>query len=304
MTHAVPGYAPACTWHPDRAAVEPCASCGRPICPTCVHIVNNRYLCPACTQALAQLPAEPRPTVSQRIAQDGSYVTLALLAANVVLFLYSVLTSGDIGAALGGQGVGSLLGGNTPLMNDLAVIGEVPLGNGQVVGVGVANGEYYRLFTAMFMHFGLLHLAMNMWALWILGRVLEMAFGHRRFLTLYVLCGLGGNVAAYVFQPEALSAGASTAIFGLFSALFLALRSQGHSTRAVVPIIVLNLIFTFSVPGISIAGHLGGFITGAVVGGGIAYAPVARRQQVEKAVTAGTLAVLVALTLFKTSTIG
>jgi membrane associated rhomboid family serine protease len=117
----------------------------------------------------------------------------------------------------------------------------------------------------MFMHYGLIHLGLNMWALWVLGQSMEFAFGARRFLALFLLAGLGGNVAAWLFQPGALTAGASTAIFGLFSALFVTLKKLGRDTSSVVPIIVLNLVFTFSVPGISIAGHLGGFVTGAVV---------------------------------------
>jgi len=164
----------------------------------------------------------------------------------------------------------------------------------------VANGEYYRLFTGMFMHFGVIHLLMNMWALWVLGRVLESMFGPARFLGLYLVCGLGGNVAAYVFQPGALSAGASTAIFGLFGVLFVALRRLRLSTATVLPIIVINVIFTLTVRGISIYGHFGGLIVGALVGAGVAYAPRANRTAVQVGVLVGAVLLLGLLTIWQT----
>lgn len=278
--------APPCAWHPQRPAVEPCAACRRPICPACVTPTNVGYLCPECVQAWRARSAPP-----PRQSSFGEFpATVGLIAANVVMFVLSIASAHGASSALAGSGVGSLLGGGTPLMGRLAIYGPAI----------AQNGEYYRLVTAMFMHFGVLHIGMNMWALWVLGRVMENAFGSRRFLQLYLLAGLGGNVAAYVFQPDALSAGASTAVFGLFSALFLALKRLGRDTSSVVPIIILNFVFTFSVPGISIAGHVGGFLTGAVVGGGFAYAPAERKRMVQRAVLGGTLAVLAALTVMKT----
>src|SRR5262249_26396480 len=105
----------------------------------------------------------------------------------------SVMSAKNSGNALaGGQGFGGLIGGDTPLLDRLGVIGECQLSDGRVVPCGVADGEYYRLFTAMFMHFGVIHLLMNMWALWILGRELELMFGSLRFLAIYLVCGLGG----------------------------------------------------------------------------------------------------------------
>jgi len=281
-----------------------------------VHPTQVGYLCPddygafRSGQLVAAAPTSPGAPAG--VAPAGSAhavvpqkappspVTKGLIGANVAMLLASFASAHNVGNAVAGHGFGGIIGNDTPLMDRLAVIGQAHFTDGSTGPYGVANGEYYRLFTAMFMHFGLLHLAMNMYALWVLGRGLEVAFGARRFLALYLLCGLGGNVAAYVFQPSALSAGASTAIFGLFSALFLVLKRLGRSTSAVVPVIVLNLFFTLSVPGISIAGHLGGFATGAVVGGGIAYAPAGRRQQVERLVMGATLLVLVAAALWKT----
>jgi membrane associated rhomboid family serine protease len=230
-----------------------------------------------------------------------------------VLFLLSLLSARTASGALFGQGLGGLLGGPTPLMYKLAVIGPSFQAAGNSIAdphpalagftsyTGIADGAYYRLFTGMFMHYGLLHLGLNMWALWVLGRPLEAMLGPIRFGALYLLCGLGGNVAAYLFQPGALSAGASTAIFGLFSALFLVLRRLGRSTSAVLPVIIINVIFTLTVPGISIAGHLGGLFTGALVGAGMAYAPRANRSLVQAGVCVAAFLLLAGLTAVGTA---
>jgi membrane associated rhomboid family serine protease len=131
-----------------------------------------------------------------------------------------------------------------------------------------------------------------------LGRALEAALGPIRFVALYVLCGLGGNVACYVFSPNALSAGASTAIFGLFVAYFLVLRRLGRDAASVLPVIIINVVFTFAFAryGISIPGHMGGLLTGAICGLGLAYAPRENRTLVQSAVLIGTFLALIAIT--------
>jgi membrane associated rhomboid family serine protease len=161
---------------------------------------------------------------------------------------------------------------------------------------GIDDGAYYRLVTSMFIHYGILHLLFNMWALWVLGRTLEAALGPVRFLALYFISGLGGSVAAYLLFPGSLTAGASGALFGLFAALFVVLKRLRRDTSSVVPILVLNLVITFAVPGISIAGHLGGLVTGGVVAAGLAYAPKENRTIVQVAVCAGVTVALLALT--------
>jgi membrane associated rhomboid family serine protease len=178
--------------------------------------------------------------------------------------------------------------------DDLRYTGPVPGGH---TYLGIDDGGWHRLITAMFIHYGVLHLLMNMWALWVLGRQLEAALGRARFLSLYLLAGIGGNVAAYLFSPDSLSAGASTAIFGLFAAYAVVVRRLGGSLSSVLPILAINLFITFTVPGISIAGHLGGLVTGAVVAAGLAYAPRNSRTQVQVAAMGGVLALLVFLTL-------
>jgi rhomboid protease GluP len=146
---------------------------------------------------------------------------------------------------------------------------------GAEYGPLVFAGQWWRLFTAMFLHFGILHLALNMWCLWQLGFLAEFLFGRVRFLVLYILSGLGGAALSLLVHPTVVSAGASGAIFGLAGgvAAFLWLRRRDfHSTTltrvlpSVATFIGYNLLFGFSQSGIDNAGHVGGLIVGAVLG--------------------------------------
>jgi membrane associated rhomboid family serine protease len=258
------------------------------------------HQCPECVAEGRRTQRPTRTAFGGGVAGRRGYVTIGLILINVVMLLISLASARNGANALGGHGLGGLIGGDTPLLDKLGVIGQARFTDGSTRPYGVANGEYYRLFTAMFMHFGILHLLMNMWALWVLGRTLESFLGPVRFLALYLVAGIGGNVAAYLFQPGDLSAGASTALFGLFAALFLVLRKLKLNAASVLPIILLNLVFTLSVPGISIAGHLGGFVTGAVAGAGLAYAPRRMRGLTQAGVLVAAVLVLGGLSLWQT----
>ncbi len=300
MPDVSPVGVPVCYRHPGRETYVRCTRCDRPICPDCMRDASVGHQCPECVAEGRRTQRQPRTAFGASAAGQAGYATIALIVANVLLLLASVASAKNSGAALYGRSLGGLIGGDTPLMDKLAVLGQCMTNTGTVVPCGVADSEYYRLVTAMFMHFGIIHLLMNMWALWILGRALESMFGPVRFLAVYLVCGLGGNVAAYLFQSGALSAGASTAVFGLFAVLFVALRRLRLSTSAVLPIIVINLIFTLTVPGISIAGHLGGLITGGLVGAGVAYAPRANRTAIQVAVLVGAVGLLGLLAFWQT----
>jgi membrane associated rhomboid family serine protease len=219
------------------------------------------------------------------------YVTKALIAVNTAVFLLGLFFARNLMATF------------TQLHEWGAVIGPsfIQDDRGQTFMLsspGVDDGGYYRLFTAMFLHYGWIHLVLNMYALYVLGRALEAALGPIRFLALYLLCGFGGNVAVYVFQPNSFAAGASTAIYGLFAAYFLILRRLGRDASSVIPIIVINIVLTFTIQGISIAGHLGGLVTGAVAGAGLAYAPRQNRTLIQALVLGGTFLVLVGITAY------
>jgi membrane associated rhomboid family serine protease len=244
------------------------------------------HQCPECVAEGKRTTRTARTTFGGTLAGRAGRVTTVLIGLNLAVFVLSLVVAG--GAAIGG---GSLFGGSTVLHL-----------YGGVFGYGIALGEYHRLLTAMFLHFGPLHLLLNMYALWMLGRYLEAEVGRLRFAGLYLLAGFGGNVAVYLFaDPRQLSAGASTAVFGLFAALFVLLRRLRRDTSQIVVVLVINLVLTFTVPGISIAGHLGGMVTGALLGVGLAYAPQARRNAVQATVFGGVTVLLVLLVLVRTA---
>jgi membrane associated rhomboid family serine protease len=279
---------PICYRHPGRETYVRCVRCNRPICPDCMHEAAVGFQCPECVNAGARTVRQPRTVFGGGLGGDRGLVTIGLVVLNVLVFVLELATSSN-----GLTGGSVLLGSKiTQLQADLGVWPN-----------GIAfNHEYWRLVTAMFVHFGVLHIAMNMYVLWVLGRYLERALGPVRFLALYLVCGIGGNVVVFLFSnPKGLSAGASTAVFGLFSAMFFINRKLGLSTSSVVVMIVINLVFTFSVPNISIWGHVGGLATGVLAGLGMAYAPQRNRTLVQFLVLGGILFVLVLLTLFRTA---
>lgn len=136
----------------------------------------------------------------------------------------------------------------------------------------VRAGQWWRLITAAFLHIGLAHLVINMVTLYYIGGYVERLYGSGRFLAIYLISVLAGNLAAALATPTGLAAGASTALFGLFGAfIFLGAHFKNQPAlrllaRQYLILIILNLIFDLAVPGISLAGHLGGFGGGFLAG--------------------------------------
>ena len=295
----VPTTVPVCYRHPSRETYVRCTRCDRPICPDCMNVASVGHQCPECVAEGRRTQRPVHTAFGGSVAGRGGIVTKTLIGINVIVMLLSFATGGS--RAVAGGGWGGLMGGSTPLTDALAVIGYAPYFVGGPAH-GVAAGEWYRLFTAMFVHYGLLHLLLNMYALWILGRDLERVLGPLRFTVLYLLAGLGGNVAAYVFTgPNAATAGASTAVFGLMGAIFVILRRLKLSVAPILPVIVIKVIFTFTIPNISMAGHLGGLAVGAIVAAIMAYAPQERRALVQGAGCAAVLVFLIGLAVYRTA---
>jgi membrane associated rhomboid family serine protease len=267
-----------------------------------MHEASVGFQCPECVAEGRRTQRQARTAFGGSTAGQAGYVTKVLIALNVLVMAISTTVGGV--SALVGTGIGGLLGTG----NQFTAWGAV-LAYDRYPGleVGIATGEYYRLFTAMFIHYGLLHLALNMYALWMLGRSLEQALGPIRFAALYLLAGVGGNVTAYLFSdpgtlfnPGPQTAGASTAIFGLFAGLFILLRRVGRDTSSVLPVILINIVFTLTVPGISIPGHLGGLLFGAAGAAVLAYAPQKNRAAIQGAGLAVVFVVLIVITLART----
>lgn len=305
MTQPPANVVPHCYRHPDRETYVRCTRCDRPICPNCMNEASVGFQCPECVREGARTQRPARTAFGGGQEGAAGVVTITLIVVNVLVFIASVISSGSAGSIAGG-GLGGLLGGSTPLHEWGALItyGYEPVGDGRIRfnDGGLAGGEYYRLFTSMFLHYGVFHLLMNMWALWVLGRPLEAALGRGRFLALYMVAGLGGSVVTYLLaSPESLTAGASGAIYGLFGALIIVLRKMRRSIAGVVPVLVINLVLTFSVPGISITGHLGGLVTGALVAAGLAYAPRQRRVLIQAATVVVVVILLGVATMMHTA---
>ncbi len=187
-------------------------------------------------------------------ARYQAWVTWAIVAINVAVFL--------VDGALGGGGF-SLFGGAGPLAQA-----------GVIYGPAVAHGEWWRMITSAFLHYGILHIAFNMYALWLFGPIMEQMYGHLEYAVIYLLCALGGSVLTILAAPQTPALGASGAIFGLFGLAFIVSRRRhlllGPQARAMLSqvgtLLVLNLIITFSVPAISWTGHVGGLAVGALIG--------------------------------------
>lgn len=185
-------------------------------------------------------------------------VTLGVIAVCVGLFAVDALLSQ--GATLGGGFLGGSVG---------------PLGLANLIsGEAVARGEWWRILTSAFFHLGLVHLAFNMYVLYLYGQLVEQMYGHVEYAVIYLLCAAGGSVLTILVDPTQRAAGASGAIFGLVGMLFVVARRHhavlGREARSVAAgvgsYLIFLLIFTFVVPGISWTGHIGGLLVGGLLG--------------------------------------
>lgn len=259
------------------------------------------FHCPECVRDGRRTQRAPRTAFGASRTGAAGTMTRLLIGLNVLGLVMGAIVVGL--PAVVGNGLFTGVTRWQMLFGEFGptyTIGSEFVPPGTQVGeqyVGIDDGAVYRLITGTFLHFGILHLLLNMWALWVLGRSLERDLGPARFLALYLVSGLGGSVAAYVFSPEAISAGASGAIFGLFAAQLIVMKRLGRDTSAVLPVLLINLWMTFAISGISIAGHLGGLVIGGLVALGLAYAPRSARTPVQIATIAGATLLLAAITL-------
>jgi membrane associated rhomboid family serine protease len=218
--------------------------------------------CPEC--------ARERTTVrTLRTGQlSGPVVTQALIVINVLVFIVEAGT----GTSLGGSQTGTLVA------------------KGGLFGPAIAHQhQYYRIVTSGFLHYSLLHIAFNMLFLYIMGQMLEPAIGHVNFAAVYIVSLLAGSFGALLFQPDALTVGASGACFGVLGALIVVAWDRGISIwrSGLGPTLLINIVFSLSVAGISIGGHLGGAIGGALAGWIIL--ELGEKRRMEGAALAGCL---------------
>ncbi len=240
-----------CYRHPTVSTRVHCTRCGRPICPECMIPAPVGHQCPECVQ---QARSEFRQGPGRRVAVRSVTATKVLLVAIVGVFVLEMVVGG----------VGGLSGGGRS---------EELLALGALQPFLVADGDFWRLFTAMFLHHDLFHILFNAWALWIFGTMVERDFGTARFVLIYVLTGFLASTTSYAFGPVGtIGVGASGAIFGVFGAFVaynyrrrhLALASA--NLRWASTLLLINLVFAFAVPGIDWRAHLGGFVAGLAAG--------------------------------------
>ncbi len=240
-----------CYRHPDRRAGVTCQRCGRPICPSCMVQASVGFHCVECVKA--------NPAKSYRAADlvTKPVATFTLIGLNVALFLVT----------MGGTASRSLSGLSSTRLTDLLLLIGRPFVSDTGTYKGVAGGEWWRLITGGFLHAGLIHLGMNMFALYMIGRILEPALGRVRFVGLYTASLGAGALGVMVLSPGSATVGASGAIFGLMGVLVVLARSRGIDLwqSGIAQVIGLNLLITFGVAGISIGGHIGGLLGGLAV---------------------------------------
>ena len=265
-----------CYRHPNRETGVSCSSCGRPICPDCMTPTPVGMRCPECsrertrvTRGVRSTPAVPR-------------ATQALIALNVIVFLAETAA----GAPLGGGGGGTVWFHGALYGPALTAHNLNPFYTG--------THEYWRLITGPFLHDGILHIGINMLSLYFVGAALEPAIGTRNFVVVYVTSLLTGSFGALLFQPGYPSIGASGAIFGIFGALIVVARDRGVPfwQSGLGLVLVINIVFSLSVRGISIGAHLGGLVGGLIAGWLIL--EFGERRRMPGVATAGCLAISVA----------
>jgi membrane associated rhomboid family serine protease len=261
-----------CYRHPGRETNVQCSNCGRPICPDCMTVTPVGMRCPECARERTRVT---RMTPGVHLGRAPA--TYVLIAMNVIGFLAEVATGSPVGFTF--EASGSVFR------------------HGALFGPAVADGDWYRLLTSGFLHAGLLHIAFNMFALYILGGLLEPGIGTPRFLAVYFVSLLAGSFGVLLLTPDTPSIGASGAVFGLMSAAFIIARHRGVEQLAtqIGAYIILNIIFTLGVRNISIGAHFGGLIGGALCALLIVYAERRARRPVELEVLG--MAVLAAISV-------
>ncbi|CAK7287336.1 MULTISPECIES: rhomboid family intramembrane serine protease [Streptomyces] len=287
---------PVCYRHPDRETGVRCTRCERPICPECMVSASVGFQCPECVHGGGPAPsggegggtarpmaaARPRTIAGGTMTADPRLLTKVLIGINLAVFLVQLAVGESFTQRF------ELIGrAYTPLLPGIQ---------------GIAEGQYFRLLTAMFLHGGYAHILFNMLSLWWIGGPLEAALGRARYLTLYFVSGLAGSALTYLIAaPNQPSLGASGAIFGLFGATGVLMRRLNYDLRPLVALLVVNLIITFT-PGFNIAweAHVGGLVAGVVAGYAMVHAPRRNRALVQYGTCALVLVVVAVLTLVRT----
>ncbi|MGH7540043.1 MAG: rhomboid family intramembrane serine protease [Gemmatimonadota bacterium] len=292
-----------CYRHPDIETGVHCTRCGRPICPDCMIPAPVGHQCPEC---VAEARREFRQGPGRQIARANvraTPVTMVLLVAMGVGYLWELVVAGGPGSLFQGPG--------SPTLIDAGAL--VPYSGGslqQPIG-GLVEGQWWRLLSSVFLHAGLIHLGLNAYVLWIFGLTIEREFGRLQMLGVFLATGIFAGAASFAFASGfTVAVGASGAIFGLVGAFVAYNYRRRHQMlaqarlRAAMSMLLINLIIGFTIPAIDWKAHLGGLVAGVVAG--FAVDPE-RPSTSRRAAAAGGLllivAVAVALVVFRSAQI-
>ncbi|MEV8565772.1 rhomboid family intramembrane serine protease [Streptomyces sp. NPDC051322] len=278
---------PSCYRHPGVETGISCTRCERPICPQCMVSASVGFHCPECVRSgsgrgQSASASRPRTVAGGSVAADPRLITKILIGINLAVFIAV-------------QVVGNRL------LDDLALVGRWPPAPFPATQ-GVAEGEWYRLLTSVFLHQQFWHIGFNMLSLWWIGAPLEAALGRARYIALYLLSGLAGSALTYlVASPTQASLGASGAVFGLLGATAVLMRRLNYDMRPVIALLVINLIFTFTFSGIAWQAHIGGLVAGILIAIAMIHAPRERRVLVQYGACALVLVATVGMVLARTA---
>jgi membrane associated rhomboid family serine protease len=247
--------APTCVRHPDRPTGLACTRCGRPACPECLRPAAVGQHCVDCLRQEAAQAPQVRTAPGAATAtgtRPTPYATYGLIAVNVAVFAATAIEAHSVQNNQMSR-----------LFYDWVLAPRM-----------VADqGQWVRVLGAGFLHYGPIHLLVNMFALYILGRDTELVLGRARYLAVYLTALLGGSAAVMWLAQNAATAGASGAIYGLFGAMTVILLRLRQSPVQMLVLIAINLIISVSLPGISLWGHLGGLAAGTLAAIGILFLP-------------------------------
>lgn len=246
---------PRCYRHPDREAGRSCTRCGKPACGDCLVQASIGSHCLDCARAARSDVATRAKLASSRVLTPVTYALIGLNAA--VFVLMAIADSRALGGSI------------TQAHADLGLSKAILQGRvGDLDGTPIPAHQWYRLVTSGFIHFGLFHIAMNMLLLFQLGALLERALGAVKLTAMYFASLLAGSLGVLLVGGAALTGGASGAVFGLMAGAAVGLHRRGVNvfSTGIGTTLLLNLVLTFSISGISIGGHVGGAIGGAICG--------------------------------------
>jgi membrane associated rhomboid family serine protease len=262
-----------CYRHPDREAYISCQRCERMICPDCMRDASVGFQCPSCVAEGAKSVRAPRTIAGGAVSAYDGLVTKVLIGINVVAFIAQQATDGKAGSVFD---------------------------RGSMQSFAVADGEYWRLLTAAFLHLGVLHIAFNMYALYLFGPFAEKALGTVRFIAAYVTAAIASSVFVYWLSgTNTATVGASGAVFGLFGLVLLLLLRAKQNVSTLLVLLAINAVISLQ-GNISWQGHLGGFVAGCILGATFAYAPRERRQLVQVVVFAAIWVAMIAAVVIRT----